>query len=185
MLACEAALQIDLTYANPRLICQATFVWKKRVLESGCLARLWTLVVRGWPQGQSIVSRLSLGGRFDVGRGSQWQGRWLMLKTVRVEITVRGGQWISVHPVEVSGKTCRSQWMKKAARDWVEVGAWSSWMTWVWGLGPELLQVKRRLPPEGGDPYSVSHIPVSGRRWVSLLFNSTGDYLPINPLGTE
>lgn len=69
-----------------------------------------------------------------------------MLKTVKFAMTVRGGQWISVHAVEVSGKTCRSQWMKKAARDWVEVGAWSSWMTWVWGLGPELLQVKRRLP---------------------------------------
>lgn len=54
-------------------------------------------------------------------------------------------------------------------------------MTWVWGLGPELLQVtvSGDSLPEGGDPYSVSHIPVSGRRWVSLLFNSTATGHPV------
>lgn len=41
-------------------------------------------------------------------------------------------------------------------------------MTWVWGLGPELLQVKRRLPPEGGDPYSELEDPGKRAKWVSL-----------------
>lgn len=41
-------------------------------------------------------------------------------------------------------------------------------MTWVWGLGPELLQVKRRLPAGRWGP--VFRLTDPGkRRWVSSL----------------
>lgn len=59
-------------------------------------------------------------------------------------------------------------------------------MTWVWGLGPELLQVKRRLPAGRWGP--VFRLTDPGKReevGLFLLFNSTGDYLPIDLLGTE
>lgn len=52
-------------------------------------------------------------------------------------------------------------------------------MTWVWGLGPELLQVKRRLPAGRWGP--VFRLTYPGKRAKVGL---SGDYLPINPLGT-
>lgn len=45
-------------------------------------------------------------------------------------------QLITAHLADRPMKGCRSQWTEEAARDWVEVGAWSSWMTCVHGSEP-------------------------------------------------